>query len=692
MTLSRQSISPTANLLRNSRLFSLPNPLPRPTVSENFRASVIKASDTATLPYPTHQAIATTKPSLARGDWGLKRPIPSRSHLVQVSDPVLRVTQLDTIEHVTDFDSAADHVRTRQKWEEMGVPLMKGMTQMRNPDFNGVPPSGAFEIRDDTTHYDTDMGLDEAGLYLKALKNSMPSERAKAEWETFHAQWKGKWEEKKASWTSRGWGEQLTDFESAQEKAKQGRRQLLDRHKRILKRESKAFRTHWATEWAAKKADWEARGLSSPEHPERAAEATALKKQVSDAAVALRKRWVEEKASLAGKTPARMPWLVEFTAFEQEQEDAKRALRQQIAATPFAPLNPPPVDPVVHNTRRWKHDGPWLPGMSADDFVAYLSKEISARKKEFKAYLTEYVKSEIYTSRRLAAKNNTEDMPPLDSQEAEAWQATKEKEWRNISPSEIEAGIKTLRKETASDPLSSKLVRKLIFPFLRVPTIKLKHSAYAMDESRNDVNAYHFDQELAPLSTHPSAGLGYLRTKSYITNHPILGPQAKPAPITARILQARRTAAGRQEAYAKFGVAGFVANDQYRNTGGSYQVGAKDVETLDVDTPGGRKVFVQPLFASVSNDGRVHVKIMRSTGPEVDVARGELDDRPPARETMESDPLRNLGSMGRSGVKELDEMSGEAAMLNQYLRSGSDAGSGMPSEGFPGVSEALRGE
>lgn len=619
---------------------------------------------------------------------------------MQVSDPVIKVTQLDTIEHVTDFDSAADHVRTRQKWEEMGAPLMKGMTQMRDQDLSGTPPSGAFEIRDDTTSYDTDLGLDEAGLYLKALKKSMPSERSKTAWATFNDTWEKKWEEKKASWRNRGWGEQLADFESAMRTASKGRSQLREKHKKSYKAESKAFRTRWVAEWAAKKADWQARGLTSPEHPERTAEANALKKQESEAAAALRKKWVEKKAWLAEQTPADMPWLSEFSAFQQERGDASRALRQELAAVPFTPLTPPPVDPIVHNTKRWKHDGPWLPGMGADDFITYLSKEISARKKEFQAYLTEFVKTEIYTTRRLAASKNSSQQMPLDPQEADAWLAAQEKQWRNITHSEIQAGIKALRKETANDPLASKLVRKLILPFLKLPTIKFKHSIFSKDASSRDVDAYHFDQETAPLSTHPSAGLGYLRTKAYITNHPILGPQAQPAPITARVVQARRTATGASESYARLGVGGFVANDQFRGTekydkfSGSRTHGtnAKDVETIDIDTPGGKKILVHPLFASVSNDGRVHVKIARSTGPEGAVARGELDDRPPVRETVESDPLRDLGSMGRSGVRELDEMSGEAATLNQFLRGGSQAGRGMPSQGFPGVSQALRGE
>jgi hypothetical protein len=541
MALRRQSLSPTANLLRNSRLFSLPNPLPRPNVSETFGAGVTKASDTATLPYPTHQAIATTKSSLARGDWGLKRPLPSRSHLVQVSDPVLRVTQLDTIEHVTDFDSAADHVRTRQKWEELGVPIMRGLTQMREFDLSGAPPGGAFEQRDDTTSYDNDLGQDEAGLYLEALKQS--AERSR-------------------------------------------------------------------------------------EHPKQ-----------------------------------------------------------------FQPFSKPPVDAAVHNNRRWKYDGPWLPGMNAQDFSEYLGKQIAHRRAEFNRYLHEFVKNDIYTTRQLAASQSGETAP-MDIREAKVWHNERSKQYAQMSEADIQAGIKALRRETAKDPLRSNLFNKLIRPFLRLPTIKFKYTAYATDASTRDIDQYSFDQETAPLSTHPSAGLGYLRTKAYITNHPILGPQSKPAPIPSRVVQPRNTSVGK-EAYARLGVAGFVANDQYRTTDGAAAVrgqfsNAQDVENIDIDTPGGKKLFVQPMFGSVTNDGRIHIKLLRSAGAEVLVARGELDDKPPVRENFESDPLKGLGQMGKSGVKELDEQSEQARQFSSFMEGVKPAGKGRPGPGFPGMADALR--
>ncbi|KAF2877313.1 mitochondrial ribosomal protein subunit-domain-containing protein [Massariosphaeria phaeospora] len=500
MALRRQSLSPTANLLRNSRLFSLPNPLPQPNVAPTSNRG---SSDTATTPYPTHQAIATTPSSLARGDWGLKRPLPARSRILQASDPVVRVKQLDTVEHITDFDSAADHVRTRQKWEEMGIPMLKGMGKLGNTDLTVLEPRSAFEHHGDVTAYGVDEGQDAAGAYLEAIKQSA-------------------------------------------------------------------------------------------------------------------KRNAENKS--------------------------------------FAPFTPPPANTALRSSRRWKHEGPWLPGMSADEFTSYISKEISARRQEFNVYLAEYVKSAIYTKREFASRQS--ESVPLDSQKAEQ----EAQERLTISEADIDAGIKKLRRQTAADPLNSDLVQKLIIPFLRLPPIKLKPTSYAQDKTTNVVDKYKFTDETTPSSTHPSAGLGYMRTNAYLANHPILGPQALPTPVTARVLQPRSNGISR-ELQARLGVGGFAANDEYQAPNVRINAAqAYDLEHLDIKTAGGAKVFVQPQFGVVSNDGRVHLKLTRGYGAEIQVARGELVDRPPQREHVDSGAsLASLSSgMGASGVKELDEQSGQA--------------------------------
>ena len=116
-------LSPTGNLLRKSRLFSLPPTLSPPV--EPASSKTVAESDTATLPYPIRQAIQTHPSSLARGDWGLKRPLPSKSTTDKSLSPVVRINHLDTFEHVTDFESAGDHAVTLKKFQELSLPISK---------------------------------------------------------------------------------------------------------------------------------------------------------------------------------------------------------------------------------------------------------------------------------------------------------------------------------------------------------------------------------------------------------------------------------------------------------------------------------------------------------------------------------------------------------------------------------------
>ena len=117
-------LAPSANLLRNSRLFALPPPITRPKAA--------KESVTATSPYPTHAAIETTPSSLSKGDWGLKRPLPRdprtrrrKGGRYGTSTPVIRIGDIDSVDHITDFESAADHAINLQKFQDMNLPLTR---------------------------------------------------------------------------------------------------------------------------------------------------------------------------------------------------------------------------------------------------------------------------------------------------------------------------------------------------------------------------------------------------------------------------------------------------------------------------------------------------------------------------------------------------------------------------------------
>ncbi|CAG8004364.1 unnamed protein product [Penicillium salamii] len=151
-------LSPTANLMRKSRLFALPKALKGPQAPPSSRT--VTESDSATLPHPIRAAIATPSSSLARGDWGLKRPLPAKSTSDKSSKPVVRVHALDTYEHVTDFESAADHTMTLEKFQELHMPM--SLPSKVNYSTTIVPRhSSPFEAHLDNT--ETSEGLQEAG-------------------------------------------------------------------------------------------------------------------------------------------------------------------------------------------------------------------------------------------------------------------------------------------------------------------------------------------------------------------------------------------------------------------------------------------------------------------------------------------------------------------------------------------------
>ncbi|TLS27172.1 hypothetical protein PpBr36_04596 [Pyricularia pennisetigena] len=147
-----RSMSPGGALLRSSRMFSLPPPVPAQV--NNIVNSSVNRSDTATLPYPTLQSITTPSAARRQGDWGFKRPFPLKS-TTKSSTPLIRVKQVDTIEHVTDFASAADHTLSLEKFQEMNIPVvMPPFYDPSNPS-NQVPESmprkSVFEESHDVT-------------------------------------------------------------------------------------------------------------------------------------------------------------------------------------------------------------------------------------------------------------------------------------------------------------------------------------------------------------------------------------------------------------------------------------------------------------------------------------------------------------------------------------------------------------
>lgn len=153
-------MSPGGSLLRASRMFSLPQAIPGPP--GDYQAATSYNSETATQAFPTLQTVTAPETFRQRGDWGFKRNFPLRS-TAKTSTPYLRVKQVDSMEHVTDFASAADHTLSLEKWQEMNIAitLPHSISEHATATISNMDakPESVFENKYDFTALDSEKKL-----------------------------------------------------------------------------------------------------------------------------------------------------------------------------------------------------------------------------------------------------------------------------------------------------------------------------------------------------------------------------------------------------------------------------------------------------------------------------------------------------------------------------------------------------
>lgn len=189
--------------------------------------------------------------------------------------------------------------------------------------------------------------------------------------------------------------------------------------------------------------------------------------------------------------------------------------------------------------------------------------------------------------------------------------------------SELEKGLRDSHANLGSDLV------KLITRFLDIPAVNTEFAGSA----RNDVNPGFSielsplgDNEIAPPTTHPAAGLSHIRTNAFMENHPVHGPQAYPSPILSRVLMARNSARS-NSANAVLGVGGFVAQDPA--TGGVGKASRREIadptHVLNPDLPHGNKIHVRPHTATIDEAGRVRLTVARADNEAVAVKGGNVE-------------------------------------------------------------------
>ncbi|PHH83489.1 hypothetical protein CDD82_448 [Ophiocordyceps australis] len=235
--------------------------------------------------------------------------------------------------------------------------------------------------------------------------------------------------------------------------------------------------------------------------------------------------------------------------------------------------------------QRWKFRGPDINAMVYGVFLKYLRDQVQPQKAAFNEFIRRKMAENLTSRQRQEAKDQGEEPPPEVLPD-------------EINDQELLEYICVLRNDrfTLSDLVSN---------FLDVvPCPPPAHFIAAMKNSSTDVkNPY---STVGPPPSHPAAGISYLRTSSCLDNHPLYGPQENPEPALARVVSPRIPSMP-----ARLGVGGFVAyvpsgnNEFNKRTYGKRSQTPKGISHLDLETPGGSKVYIEAKRAHVDSLGRI---------------------------------------------------------------------------------------
>ncbi|KAM0718801.1 hypothetical protein Q7P37_005872 [Cladosporium fusiforme] len=599
--MSKAYNSPTARLLQSSRLFSLPRPLPQAALENTSSTGAHRASETATQIYPTHQAITTPSSSHFRGDWGLKRPIPGKT--TKASIPSIRVLGQDTPDHITEFESATDHERTRAKWAEMGIPIMANTNKSSS---DRKPAMSVYEDFLDNTDPDAqpvnlrsgpDANVSPMYAEAKRWKYSGPFVAGMQEGE-FNRYVERQLRERRAEWT-----EFLMDH-FAEENFEEERRM------------------------AQQSGQWHGPAKCAPPGflaqliiaPAEEQAANLLKE-----ALVLKSAEEEAKARLEGEL------LVDQARAEAEEyeaeakqweapEEARNIIKQaQRAAHSERASVERSGEEIDHFELENRTNGILADGIAAA--YSRLGAEAPVGSVDIAAVNQLIQKTEAAVRTKKAEKTVL-------------WDEWKTARLPKLRPSPehlavLEKGLRDDHKSLGS-PLAALLTRFLDIPAVNNKDPKKAVSAKSLGLAR-EVDSLTNDREEAPPTTHPAAGLSHIRTDAFMENHPIYGPQAQPSPILSRVLMTRNSVRN-PSSRAMLGVGGFAALDP--NMGTNFGKGKSitrrggeedPTNMLNPEDKTGNKVYVRPHSARVDDAGRVHIAMSRADSEAIAVKEGNVE-------------------------------------------------------------------
>lgn len=305
-------------------------------------------------------------------------------------------------------------------------------------------------------------------------------------------------------------------------------------------------------------------------------------------------------------------------------------------------ITDPQALPPAH--KRWNFEGPWLARLDEGSFTTYLNKKVRPKRAEFRALLKDRMADKINEARTTKAQELGEEPPARI-------------EAKDIPETDFTEFLRTMRHDRAT-------LYSLVSDFLDFAPLDIPVGIW---QSMNHVKSPY--GRTGPPATHPSAGIGYLRTNSVMENHPVYGPQNHRAPFRSRILSPR------QGAFApKLGVGGFVVdvpvgsdtafNVRHRSRYGKSVVDG--ITHLDTSSYGGAKAPVRPHKASIDPSGKVIIQVQEADpvanliAEETRNPRGQVyntKDKKPEQQARR--PQRDDRRRGPTDTKRMDRVAEE---------------------------------
>lgn len=548
-------LSPTAQLLRGSRLFSLPQPLPKPQI-ESQAPLGYRTSDSCTTPFPTHQAISAPESSIRRGDWGFKRPLPVRDTGNEVKPyvrTVARLTANDTIEHITDYEIASDLEKTWEKFQEMRLAMVRTDVKKRI----GGEHKSAFEP-----------------LYDYTDRASAPTLGPSAE--GTNARWK-------YSGPSIGDMTQrdFTDFVTKRLQRRKNdfdkvlRAEVLRVYLRNRRREAQEElqNTKVAGETPAGHVTEDGKNVLTP-GPDGEVIPNIARNDVEDPASLVNlsyMNWLCQLHIEGSSSPSmEMPEL--YSSWSDYMEGMGRARTRQVKnhlgcsieggrqgflsrldeiATQHGRENVKQIflqelgriDDGVYQQMLSQPDSKKLPKLDIPSPM--LLKQVHLE--QISAALSMAIPEQSYLSTMVEALNR---LPRQESTDRIANVLVAEWNFVTIFKSKFGTSYLNWLLSRRADTTVTSELSSLIREFLDIPGLKA-----------DDVSGKSDKAAAERFTTHPSAGLSYLKTNNYFDNHPILGPQSTRSTFDARLLSPRSNTS--REGKAHLGIGGFVAQEAF---------------------------------------------------------------------------------------------------------------------------------